>query len=315
MGDLIKQISLSKEEERKLNESKYKSLFTPNSYYSNMFEQEKKRLALERINYNSDMDFYRGVALQFAKQYIPQIVSDYSDKINEDTVKKLSNIISGDGLKIFKPGEAIEQGYIKLRKNGTPSGDGGAFAISEFGIIGFTPESENSKLDLTNKTKEELNGLVINNALRMIGSMIHETFHLIIKVKRDEHFYWMENGVLKSQLTSGGFIIDEGVVEKFAIDFSLKHKFPLNPALDYFHYVELCNELEKRMGKEKFEEISFNSDYIQLLQNSHLTQEQFNLYQLHERKKYLERCGIKVKDNDIVLSQENNNSVDSGFSK
>lgn len=290
MEELIRNISLSKEEERKLNIPRYQALFVPNSYYSNMVLKEREILTNERKIYSTDEEFYTSVARQFAKQFIPLIIGDYQNQLDEETIAKLGNIMNGDGLRVFLPGQAVLEGYIPVDSNGNPKGDDGAFAISKIGMIGFTPSSSNSK------SESEVD--VITNALRMKSSMIHETFHLLIDVLMEETFLWISGGTKNSQLTSGGFILNEGLVEKYATEFSRRHGLIHNPALDYFHYVDLCVALENKVGKENFKRLVFQNSYKRILEST-LTPEQINLYQFHERKKYLEKR--KITDVDFIV--------------
>lgn len=320
METLINKISLTRDEMIRVNGDKFMTI--RNTQYYNMLKNLRVILFEERKKYSSDIDFYRSIALQFANAYIPQMINDYGNVLSEETIQKLKNISNGDGLKIFNPGEAIKQGYISVNANGKPSGDDGAFAKSDLGMIGFTPESESSKIDFSQLNIEELckkfpeldkynlsklsvdeikQLVTIENAVKMLTSMIHETFHLLINVRKDERFYWVEDGKMKHQLTSGGFIIDEGLVDKYATDFANKYGFYHLPSFFYMDFVDLCNEIESRFGKHEFDELAFSSTYDEILGKS-LTPEEYKLYQYNERKKYLQkRTGSSV---DIILNDE-----------
>jgi len=294
MEELIKRISLSKEEERKLNIPRYKELYVPNSHYADLLAKEKEYLTVERKKYATDMEFYTAIAMQFARKFIPLLISDYQRQLDEEIIQKLGNIMNGKNLKIFLPGQAVAEGYIQVDDNGRPKGDDGAFAISKLGVIGFTPQS-----NAVGVSDSE----VINNALRMKGSMIHEVFHLLIDVMIEERFRWLKGNKEESQLTSGGFIINEGLVEKYAIEFSKRHNLLHNPSLDYFHYVDLCVAIENRVGIKDFDYMAFHFTYKEIFQSA-LTMKQLNLYQLHERKKYLEKRGITNIDSILLDSKE-----------
>lgn len=309
MENLIRKLSMTKEEERNENIPRYKKLFEQNSYYSAMVSNELSFLSFEVLKYNNAMDFYRAVALQFVKQYIPLLINEYKSRLDDSTINKLLSIMSGEGLKVFSQGQAVLEGYIQTDANGNKKGDDGAFSISELGIIGFTPESLpiSDDLSLEEKRKE-----MVANALRMKGSMIHETFHLLINVMLEERFKWKSNGVGQSSLTSGGFILNEGLVEQHAMEFSKKYHFVHNPALDYFHYIDFCNELRRRLGENSFEEMSFQSNYMEIL-SSVLTIEQVNLYRLEERKKYLEKR--KITSVDSIPLEEQSIALENNIKK
>jgi hypothetical protein len=303
MEDAIKKISLTRNEEREINIPLYKLKVMGNPYYVNIINQYRDILIEERKNYNHNIEFYKAIAQKFVKTFIPEMINDYGEYLSDEKVNKLINIANGDGLKILEQGEAVKLGLIGVDKNGRKNGDEGAFAKSDIGIIGFTPDSEISDLDLNNKTEEEKQKVAVENCLKMLGSMIHETFHIMINVTSDEHFYWIKDGIEESQLTSGGFIINEGIVEKHAIEFAVKHCFIQNPALDYFHYVNLCNEIEQIIGTNQFEQLSFNSKYSEILIKSMSEKEQ-ELYKYHERKKYLEKRGI-LNSEPILYNEKN----------
>ena len=326
---LISRISLSDKIVKEENNKKFFSLLSTTEY-QNMLSTLQNYLLIEREKYSNDSDFYQNVASQFVQKYIPQIIRDYSLFLSEETIQKLVNIQNGYGLKIFNPGEAVSQGFVGVDEKGNPRGDVGAFARPDLGIIGFTPANESSKIDFNNldieglyKRFPGLNGnydltklsideikkvITIENAKAMLCSMIHETFHLLICVKRDERFYWNENGEIKSKLTSGGTIIDEGLVDKFAIEFAREHGFYHLPGRSYFDYVKFGDEIEKRLGSQSFNELAFNSSYYELLGNA-LTEEEYKYYQINERKKYLQGRGLN--DAEVILNDDDNLSLNS----
>lgn len=289
---------MTKEEERKKNIPRYKALFSPNSYYSNIVTNELSFLSSEVVKYDNSINFYRAVALQFVHQYIPLLIMEYKNRLDDVTIEKLLNIMNGEGLKIFLPNQAVLEGYIQKDSNGNKKGDDGAFSISELGIIGFTPETSliSDEIPLEDRRKQ-----MVNNALKMKGSMIHETFHLLINVMLEERFKWKANGLEQSSLTSGGFILNEGLVEQHAMEFSKKYNLVHNPALDYFHYIDLCDAIKKVLGDDEFENMVFQSNYMELL-SSCLSQEMINLYRVEERKKYLEKR--KKCDVDSIIIEE-----------
>ena len=162
--------------------------------------------------------------------------------------------------------------------------------------------------DLSSLTKEQIKELItIENSVKMITSMIHETFHLLIGVKKEERFYYSENGEVKHKLTSGGFILDEGLVDKFANDFAERHEFYHLPGFFYIDYVKLCDGIEKRIGSAAFNKLAFTCSYEEFLSKT-LTQEEFNLYKFNERKKYFQKRGI----NNVDILIENENSLEKG---
>ncbi len=302
MNELLEKISLTKTEERIINIPKYHVLFSEGSYYSAMLKEEQTKILEIRKQCPDDMIFYEKVAYEFANEYVPLLLQDYGIYLSPEKIDKVTKLLQGNII-ILRPGEAVEKGLIGLNENGKPSGDEGAFAKSEEGLICFTPESESSKMNMGDKTSKEKESIVLKNALRMKGTMIHETFHLLINVMKNEYFEWQINGQEKHKLTSGGFILNEGMVEKFATVFSLRHKLCHNPALDYFIYVDLCNEIGSQLIEDQFFSLAFNNNYEDIL-STVLNDEEISLYKLNERKNYLNKSGINNIDKIYVNGPE-----------
>ena len=329
MDILINNLSLSKQEMIASNGKEFENL--RDTKYSGMLNELRNMLFEERKKYDSDIEFYQNIAHQFACVYIPQLKKDYGDFLSVETIQKLDNIIEGKGLMVLNPGDAVKQKLVSTNANGMPNGDVGAFARPDMGIIGFTPESESSRIDfshlninelyrkfpklkeydLSKLTQDQIRKLItIENAVKMIVSMIHETFHLLIGVKKIERFYYNEEGTLKNKLTSGGFILDEGLVDKLATDFANRHGFYHMPGFFYMDYVKLCDALEERIGSKEFNNLAFNCTYDKILSQI-LTPDEFRLYQFNERKKYFEKRGI----NNIDILLENNESLEMDSNK
>ena len=282
INQLISNIKLSKKQERDIYGKEYISLFQDGSYYSSMYKDTVDSLRTLRENYQSNKKFYENVAKNTTKEFVPLLISEYNVK-DEEKLLLLENIGNGNNIKVFDIGEAknfVEQNGESL------NGDCGAFKFHEF--ICFTPDIDSG----TNSISKEES---ISNAAKMLGSMIHETMHMLIDVTKQERFEASE----VSQLTSGGTILNEGLVEMHTTDFALKYGLCHNPAMYYFNNVSLCRYLEKTLGEDEFRKVSFYGDYEEMI--SCLSDEQIKQYKLNERIRYFERRQIVVNPEDINL--------------
>ena len=168
-----------------------------------------------RGQYSSNKDFYIAVSKMFAQTYIPLMVQEYGIT-NEELVSKLLNIANGNGIKIFDRGEA--QAYAESFGDRI-NGDFGAFKYHD--MVCFTPDAESKQAEVSVEES-------VMNATRMLSSMIHETMHLVIGVTKEEHFSYGD----ESKLTSGGSILNEGLVEMHALDFAKSIIYFI-----YLHYI------------------------------------------------------------------------------
>lgn len=292
----INKITLSKDEEK----SEYTPQFTelygdPESeeitaedpYYLSKMRETVEQMKLIRKQYSSNKDFYIAVSKMFAKTYIPLMIKEYRIT-NEQLVSKLLNIANGNGIMIFDRGEA--QTYAE-RFGERINGDVGAFKYHD--MICFTPDVENEQPEVS--TEES-----VMNATRMLSSMIHETMHLVIDVTKEEHFNYGE----ESKLTSGGTILNEGLVEMHALDFAKKYGLIHLPALYYLNNVSMCRTLKELYGKEEFERLSFSGTYEEMIPSELLEQ-----YKNAERIRYFSRKGIIVDQSQIDLSEKSKKSL------
>lgn len=294
MQDIINLLSMTNDQVKEYNMPLYDEMRKDGHYYNVLFE-EKKRLESIVNNFENNIDFYNYVALEFTNRYIDLMASEYKDKIDDIKISKLNKLKTNEGVKILKPKEAIELGLIKLRKDGKTAGSESAFANG--GTIYFTPGFEDYRIDFSSLSKEQKNNIIVSNALRMMGTMIHETFHLLIDVRDpNEKIEWYENGVLSSSRGSAGFIMNEAIVEKYATDFAKKYKLPQNPALFYLHYVKFYEELVKINPNHDV----FKEDYNKILFST-LNNDEINLYKYNERVKSLEK-NHNIKNVEIIIN-------------
>ena len=292
----ISKITLSKEEEKKEYIPQFVELYgNPESeqiiaedpYYLNKMRETVEQLKSIRGQYSSNKDFYIAVSKMFAQTYIPLMIQEYGIT-DEQLVSKLLNIANGNGIKIFDRGEA--QAYAESFGDRI-NGDVGAFKYRD--MICFTPDAESKQAEVS--TEES-----VMNATRMLSSMIHETMHLVIDVTKEEHFSYGD----ESKLTSGGSILNEGLVEMHALDFAKKHNLIHLPALYYLNDVKMCRTLKELYGEEEFERLAFTGTYEEMIPSELLEQ-----YKMAERIRYFSRKGYIVDSTQIDISEESRKTL------
>lgn len=292
----ISKITLSKEEEKKEYIPQFIELYgNPESeqivaedpYYLNKMRVTMEQLKSIRGQYSSNKDFYIAVSKMFAQTYIPLMIQEYGIT-NEELVSKLLNIANGNGIKIFDRGEA--QAYAESFGDRI-NGDVGAFKYRD--MVCFTPDAESKQAEVSVEES-------VMNATRMLSSMIHETMHLVINVTKEEHFSYGD----KSKLTSGGSILNEGLVEMYALDFAKKHNLVHFPALYYLNDVKMCRTLKELYGEEEFERLAFTGTYEEMIPSELLEQ-----YKMAERIRYFSRKGYIVDPTQIDISEESRKTL------
>ena len=292
----ISKITLSKEEEKKEYIPQFIELYgNPESeqivaedpYYLNKMRVTMEQLKSIRGQYSSNKDFYIAVSKMFAQTYIPLMIQEYGIT-NEELVSKLLNIANGNGIKIFDRGEA--QAYAESFGDRI-NGDVGAFKYRD--MVCFTPDAESKQAEVSVEES-------VMNATRMLSSMIHETMHLVINVTKEEHFSYGD----ESKLTSGGSILNEGLVEMHALDFAKKHNLVHLPALYYLNDVKMCRTLKELYGEEEFERLAFTGTYEEMIPSELLEQ-----YKMAERIRYFSRKGYIVDPTQIDISEESRKTL------
>ncbi len=287
----INKITLSKEEEKSEYIPRFIELYgnpeseqtvAENPYYLNKMRETVKQLKSMRGQYSSNKDFYIVVSQMFAQTYIPLMIQEYGIT-DEILVTKLLNIANGNGIKIFDRGEA--QAYAESFGDRI-NGDVGAFKYHD--MICFTPDAESKQPEVSVEES-------VMNATKMLSSMIHETMHLVIDVTKEEHFNYEE----QSKLTSGGSILNEGLIEMHTLDFAKKYNLIHFPALYYLNNVKMCRTLKELYGEKEFERLAFNGTYEEMIPGELLEQ-----YKMAERIRYFARKGYTVDPTQIDISEE-----------
>lgn len=281
MEDLINKLSISKEYIISTNLVKYLEMFKPNTYMQSLFNSYMKGIRIKKSNYSDEYAFYHDVLTEFASNFIPQLILDYGQFLDNDASSILLEVADGRRIKILKPNEALELGLVSDSKYD------GAFTKDDIKTIFFTP-------NVTNKGNEDD---IYRNTLKMLGSMIHLTFHLIVNVTKPKEYNTRYNDKLS---ILSGFILNEGIVEQLTQEFANKHSYIYNPDYRYFHYVDFTNALKDRL-QDNYYNMIFTSDYEQILKST-LSEREYSLYQTNELLKYFEK--MRISQDMIIYNNE-----------
>ena len=286
----IENMKRSKQEEKQANQQLYRNTYglseedlpiVKDDFYLKKYIQLINYLTTIRNYFKTNKEFYTAVAIDFARAYLPTMVKEYKIT-NQKIIEEFNNIASGKNIKIFEKGEAKEYASTFDREI---NGDVGSFKFLD--MICFTPDVDN-KEEVTPKDS-------ITNAAKMLSCMIHETLHLLYDVTKEEYF----NYGLDSKLTSGGTVINEGLIEMTALEFSKKYDFPHLPAFYYLNNIRMIWLLKKLVGKSRFDLYVRAGDYQFLI-----PKELLDDYRKAERIRYFTRRGLEVDPSKINLENE-----------
>lgn len=287
----IDNIKRSQQVEKQENQQLYKNTFglseedLPNvkdDFYLKKYIQLIDFLTSIRNHFKTNKDFYMAVAIDFARAYIPTMIMEYKIT-DEKLLENLHNIAKGNNIKIFEKGKAKEYASSFDREI---NGDVGAFKFLD--MICFTPDVENKEEVVSPKDS-------ILNAAKMLSCMIHETMHLLFDVTKEEYF----NYGIDSKLTSGGTVINEGIIELNALEFSKKYDFPHLPAFYYLNNVRMILLIKKLLGEKQYNQLLLTGNYEYLLPKELLEE-----YKKAERIRYFTRRGLNVDPSKINLENE-----------
>lgn len=249
-------------------------------YLSNYCDKYKELIS-ERTKYSSNKEFYNAIAKQFASEYIPTLISEFNIT-DQKLLDRLNRIKSGESIKIFASKEEVDE-WLSAKTNGEKTslgGDYGAFKYEEY--ICFVPDYNSKGIVSVEES--------IEKGCTMLSQMIHETIHLIIDIEVEERFTM--DGM--SKLTSGGHLLNEGLVEMYSLDIAKKYGYIHAPAPSYMNYVELNRLLKEYHGEEKFNTLARSGTYEQIIPEEFLKD-----YKINERIKYFADIEYKTQKQNI----------------
>ena len=130
--------------------------------------------------------------------------------------------------------------------------------------------------------------------------MLHEIFHQTHRWRVGADLNYIIDGVLCSKNMSG-FMVEEGLVDKCAIDFAKKHGLSCQPNYSYNLYMNLVDKIEKSLNMSNGE--LFNTDYRQVLNKIDKTGELLKCYEFTELSRYTSLFQ-KTKTNTVTFEYD-----------
>ncbi len=225
--------------------------------------------------YTDDKAFFEDCLYEYASKVIPLIKKDYAPYLNEDAIKRLDSIVADHKIIV----RSFDEMPVTKRGRNPSSG----YAYSDGSIELLAPKNN-----------------VISETRRQLDILLHEIFHQTHRWRVGAGLNYIIDGALCSK-NMGGFMVEEGLVDKCAIDFAKKHGLSCQPNYSYNLYVDLVNKIEKSLNMSNAE--LFNTDYRQVLNKIDKTGELLKQYELTELFRYTSLYQ-KTKTNTVTFEYD-----------
>ena len=208
--------------------------------------------------YTDDKAFFEDCLYEYASKVIPLIKKDYAPYLNEEAIKRLDSIVADHKIIV----RSFDEMPVTKRGRNPSSG----YAYSDGSIELLAPKNN-----------------VISETRRQLDILLHEIFHQTHRWRVGVDLNYIIDGALCSK-NMGGFIVEEGLVDKCAIDFAKKHGLSCQPNYSYNLYMNLVDKIEKTLNISNGE--LFNCDYREILNRVDKSGELLKHYELAELSRY-----------------------------
>ena len=225
--------------------------------------------------YTDDKAFFGDCLYEYASKVIPLIKKDYAPYLNEEAIKRLYSIVADHKIIV----RSFEEMPVTKRGRNPSSG----YAHSDGSIELLVPKNN-----------------VISETRRQLDILLHEIFHQTHRWRVGADLNYIIDGVLCSKNMSG-FMVEEGLVDKCAIDFAKKHGLSCQPNYSYNLYMNLVDKIEKSLNMSNGE--LFNTDYRQVLNKIDKTGELLKCYEFTELSRYTSLFQ-KTKTNTVTFEYD-----------
>ena len=246
------------------------------------------RLKEKYQGYTDDKAFFRDCLYEYASKVIPLIKREYENYLDNGTILRLDNLISENKVNI-KDKEKMEN--ISEKDKGYYGGG----AHSDGTIDISMPQGD-----------------IIRGTRQQLGVLLHEIFHQTHKWRTGIDLNYMIDGIKAKELNYGGFLMEEGLTEKCAIDFARKHNLPCKPSYTYHLYVELVSKIEKVLSLENGQ--LFNANYREVFNKIERTGQLLEQYEITELYRYTSFFQ-KTKDNAVTFNYNGKTYMSNSFPK
>lgn len=225
--------------------------------------------------YTDDKAFFEDCLYEYASKVIPLIKKDYAPYLNEEAIKRLDSIVADHKIIV----RSFDEMPVTKRGRNPSSG----YAHSDGSIELQAPKNN-----------------VISETRRQLDILLHEIFHQTHRWRVGADLNYIIDGVLCSKNMSG-FMVEEGLVDKCAIDFAKKHGLSCQPNYSYNLYMNLVDKIEKSLNMSNGE--LFNTDYRQVLNKIDKTGELLKCYEFTELSRYTSLFQ-KTKTNTVTFEYD-----------
>ena len=212
----------------------------------------------KHAKYTDDKAFFEDCLYEYASKVIPLIKKDYAPYLNEEAIKRLDSIVADHKIIV----RSFDEMPVTKRGRNPSSG----YAHSDGSIELLVPKNN-----------------VISETRRQLDILLHEIFHQTHRWRVGADLNYIIDGVLCSKNMSG-FMVEEGLVDKCAIDFAKKHGLSCQPNYSYNLYMNLVDKIEKTLNISNGE--LFNCDYREILNRVDKSGELLKHYELAELSRY-----------------------------
>lgn len=240
----------------------------------------------------SDGQFFKKTISDFLSYFIPKVCTEYGQYFSDEKLQKYLALLNPENIILINDSDYNHDFSADSKK--------GQIIINEAKF---------------NKTEENY---LEKSLVRTLGSLPHETFHIIINMLNSNDnarmIYLLNNGeTVHFPPGKYGQIISEGFVEKYSAEFCEKYGifYTIDPS--YVPFVNLCSYFQ-RVNLNLNDNCIFNSNYQKILgalskdalqkyeETERLTM--LNHFQVkeYEGKKDLNGAKIMINPNDVISS-------------
>jgi hypothetical protein len=268
---------------------KYKDEFFQNGYIQYIEERtrnEYNKLKLKKDELTNDSSFMQEQLQMYSSQITERIIEQYGSSLPLESVQLLKN--------------------VKINTINNPEYKHDMSALLSGEIIANIAMLEGN--DICEKT------------VKAKGMLAHEIFHLIIPMLKvqgaDERMVIdLVNGNQIRSLGMVGFMLNEGMAEKFSTEFCRQNDFYCTLGPQHIPYINICNYILERSNAKP--SIVFYHKYDDMLK--YLSQEEKQAYLISECVSFAVRHkGVKpeeilnvrvenINSNKVVVSKQNFN--------
>lgn len=256
------------EYENYINQKGY-NIIKINKYYEDV-------LAIKKKNYATLDDFQEACLREWAAYIISLIKNEYGLYLKERHLTDLDNLILQNKIILKKPECMDKTRYGETVISGGQSHQNG---VIDMAAITATNEEE-----------------FIKKARKQLGVLTHEIFHQTHQFRIGKNLEYFLNGEKKIAQNYAGYLLEEGLTDKCAMDLSRKYNLPFTPNVKYNIYTQLVEAIEETLKLNNGQ--LFDMNYQEIFKRLDSTGELLNKYEYAEVARYTSLF-VKNKNNQV----------------